>query len=86
MSIDILGTFMPLILGFGFMVIGILYVAMPTESLVKLDRRVERWVQSAPNPYTRIGIVVPAYKGIGGFVAVSGLIYTLISLAKHPLF
>jgi hypothetical protein len=83
---DHLNLYMPLVLGFGFMLIGVLYVAMPAQSLVKLDRRVERWVKEAPNPYHRMGLVVPTYKGIGGFIAVSGLIYTLITLAKTPLF
>ena len=79
-----MNVYLPLVLGISFIVIGILYVAMPVQSLVKLDRGVERWVQSAPNPHTRVEVIVPLYKAIGGFIATSGLIYTLISLSKLP--
>jgi hypothetical protein len=82
---EALNSYFPLMLGISFVVIGILYIAMPAESLVKLDRYVDQWVQAAPNPYTRMEVVVPLYKGIGGWVAVSGLVYTLINFVKLPM-
>jgi hypothetical protein len=82
---EALNNYFPLFLGVSFVVIGILYATMPAESLVKLDRYVERWVKAAPNPYTRMEVVVPLYKGIGGWVAVSGLVYMFINLVKLPL-
>jgi hypothetical protein len=82
---EALNNYLPLMLGVSFVVIGSLYVAMPADSLVKLDRYVEQWEKAAPNPYTRMELVVPLYKGIGGWVAVAGLIYTFINLVKLPL-
>ena len=75
-------SYLPLIVGLGFIAIGLLFIVLPTPSLMKLDKGVSSWVQEDRNQSHRIGVVIASYKALGGFFSVSGLVYLLMTLAR----
>ena len=75
-------SYLPMLVGFGFIVIGLLFIVLPTPSLMKLDKGVNSWVYEDRNQHHRIGVVIASYKALGGFFSVSGLVYLLMTLAR----
>ena len=75
-------TYLPIIVGLGFIVIGLLFIVLPTPSLLKLDKGVNSWVYEDRNQHHRIGVVIASYKALGGFFSVSGLVYLLMTFAR----
>lgn len=75
-----ISKFLPYLIGVGFILIGFLVTALPTPSLLRLDKSINAWVHDARTPFFRMQIVVASYKALGGFLGISGLIYILLSL------
>ena len=75
-------NYLPFLVGSGFILIGLLFIVLPTPSLLKLDRGVHSWVYQERNPSSRLGVVIASYKALGGFFSVSGLVYLLMTLAR----
>jgi hypothetical protein len=79
------GQYLPLVIGICFIIMGLLYLVMPATSLIKLDKRIEAWIQADPDSTSRRAAVLATYKVFGIIISAGGMLYTLITLSKHAL-